>query len=192
LVAQDRQQALFGQYGQLYPRGTVVVRQGDRGGHLYLILKGELDVSIRGEKEGQSTVVRRASSGQFMGVTSCFTGLPHTATLIAATNASVLRLPPTAIDELIHANPNFAIAVIEELVDRLRGATERSVGVVSARTAAVEPVVAEPKGAADPPPSTDGGPPAEDAAAGEPVPVEPAQAVATQDVAGSEASTASP
>jgi CRP-like cAMP-binding protein len=130
-VAQDRQQALFSQYGQLYPRGTVVVRQGERGGHLYLIVRGELDVSVRREKAGDN-VVRRAGPGQFLGVTSCFTGLPHTVTLTAASNAFVLRLPPSAVDELIHVNPNFAIAVIEELVERLRGATERSVGVVSA------------------------------------------------------------
>jgi CRP-like cAMP-binding protein len=141
-VAQDRQQALFSQHGQLYPRGTVVVRQGDRGGHLYLIVRGELDVSVRREKE--DAIIRRAGPGQFLGVTSCFTGLPHTVTLTAASNAFVLRLPPSAVDELIHVNPNFAIAVIEELVDRLRGATERSVGVVSApRVAAPAAIVDE-------------------------------------------------
>jgi CRP-like cAMP-binding protein len=134
-VGADRQQALYSQHGQLYPRGTVVVRQGDRGGHLYLIVRGELDVSIRGDKEGQSTVVRRAGPGQFLGVTSCFTGLPHTATLTAASNAFVLLLPPNAVDELVHANPNFAIAVIEELVDRLRDATARSVGAARATPA---------------------------------------------------------
>jgi CRP/FNR family cyclic AMP-dependent transcriptional regulator len=134
-VAAERQQALFSEHGQLYPRGTVVVRQGDHGGHLYLIVRGELDVSIRGEKEGESTVVRRAGPGQFLGVTSCFTGLPHTATLTAASNAFVLRLPPGAVDELVHANPNFAIAVIEELVDRLRSATVRSVEAAHAPTA---------------------------------------------------------
>jgi CRP/FNR family transcriptional regulator, cyclic AMP receptor protein len=138
-VGAERQQALFSQHGQLYPRGTVVVRQGDRGGHLYLIVRGELDVSIRGDREGESTVVRRAGSGQFLGVTSCFTGLPHTATLTAASNAFVLRLPPSAVDELVHANPNFAIAVIEELVDRLRGATTRS--IASARSPAAPPAV---------------------------------------------------
>ena len=132
-MAQDRQQALFSQYGQLYPRGTVVVRQGDRGGHLYLVVRGELDVSIReGGPRGaqQETTVRRAGAGQFLGVTSCFTGLPHSVTLTAASNAFVLQLPPSAVDELVHVNPNFAIAVIEELVERLRGATERQFGVV--------------------------------------------------------------
>ena len=154
-MAQDRQQALFSQHGQLYPRGTVVVRQGDRGGHLYLIVRGELDVSVRREKA--DSTIRRAGPGQFLGVTSCFTGLPHTVTLTAASNAFVLKLPPSAVDELIHVNPNFAIAVIEELVDRLRGATERSVGVVSAPRAqtpepAVEAVAAdEPAKEADTP-----------------------------------------
>lgn len=187
-MAQDRQQVLFSQFGQLYPRGTVIVRQGDRGGHLYLILKGELDVSIRDEKDGQSTVVRRATSGQFMGVTSCFTGLPHTATLTAVSNVSVLRLPPSAIDELIHANPNFAIAVIEELVDRLRGATARSVGVAP-RPAPVEAAAAdEPAASAepaeDPPPSSDDGSGGESA--------NPVQTDQPQEAAASEKSPPSP
>jgi CRP-like cAMP-binding protein len=174
-VAQDRQQALFSQHGQLYPRGSVVVRQGDRGGHLYLIVRGELDVSVRREreKEAERTVVRRAGPGQFLGVTSCFTGLPHTVTLTAASNAFVLKLPPSAVDELIHVNPNFAIAVIEELVERLRGATERSVGVAPAPRAPVAPEPAE-----GPPPAEGDGPGSEDG--GEPAkPAEPQEAAAS-------------
>lgn len=117
--------SLHQRFGAQYPRGRLVVRQGDAGGHLYVLVKGEAEISVHGS--GSETVVRKLGPGELFGVTSCFTGLPHSATLRITADSFLLRFDQQTVDQLIRAQPRFAVAVIEALVERLRSATVRHV-----------------------------------------------------------------
>jgi CRP/FNR family transcriptional regulator, cyclic AMP receptor protein len=118
--------SLHQRFGAQYPRGTIVVRQGDSDGRLYVLVKGEAELSVHGG-DGPAIVVRRIGSGELFGVTSCFTGLPHTASLRLITDALLLQFDQQTVEHLIRAQPRFAVAVIEGLVERLRSATIRHV-----------------------------------------------------------------
>jgi CRP-like cAMP-binding protein len=117
--------SLHERFGATFPAGRVVARQGETGGQLFVIVKGEVEVSVHLDERDQ--VVDRVGAGELLGVSSCFTSMPHSATMTAVEESFLLSFDRHTVEELIKAQPRFALAVIEALVERLRSATVRHV-----------------------------------------------------------------
>lgn len=101
-----------------FPRGSLIVRQGECGDSLYLIEGGQVVV----ENDGKA--IAFLDEGDFFGEIALLAKEPHTATVRALTPLSVLALPTTAFDELLKNRPDFQ-AQLETTVAQRRANMEQ-------------------------------------------------------------------
>ena len=98
--------------------GEFLIREGDQADALYVVLSGEMDVTKR---SGRSDIpVARVGPGALQGEIAALEGGRRLASVTAIGAAEVLRIPVTAVRELLGAGPDVALAVIRTAVERLR------------------------------------------------------------------------
>lgn len=102
-----------GARAQEYLPGEKIVRQGDPGEELFVILEGSADVVL--EHEGEEKVLTTLQDGQFFGEISLLTGEPRSATVVAKTPLRVMVLGKQTLSEIILDQPDL-IEKIGELV----------------------------------------------------------------------------
>jgi CRP-like cAMP-binding protein len=112
-------------HGAAFPRGRVICREGDTTSQFYVVLQGAVEVWQRDRATGQKRVLFTIPAGGFFGEMSCFSGLPRSATCVAAEDSVLLFFNQETAVQLLGASPRFALGVIQTLCDRLRGANER-------------------------------------------------------------------
>ncbi|MGH2456387.1 MAG: cyclic nucleotide-binding domain-containing protein [Candidatus Limnocylindria bacterium] len=95
--------------------GSVIVRQGERGEHFYVIVAGQVAVALDGRP------VREEGPGEWFGEIALLRDVPRTATVTATRDTELLALERRDFLEAITGQPASA-AVATDLVDaRLRG-----------------------------------------------------------------------
>lgn len=117
IVQHDRELAqAFADRGELVEvePGHSLITQGAWDDDLYLILVGEFDVVINGRR--QATRGPGVHVGELI---NAGTAGARTATLIAVTQALVLKLPQKVVSEVAGGNVNFAYALLSVLKERL-------------------------------------------------------------------------
>jgi CRP-like cAMP-binding protein len=107
-------------YGQV-SSGSVIIRQGEPGEGLYLVLSGEVQVS---HASGEEThVVARLRDGDFFGTVSSATNSPAAATVAASLPTTLLFLPRQKLQALVATHP-----AVEQALQRLVGYRQIVVG----------------------------------------------------------------
>lgn len=107
--------------------GQEIVRQGEPGASLFIVVDGLLEVRVGGGDEQK--VVGRVGPGEFFGEISLLTGSPRGATVIALTEATLFELSHEVISPILHHRPQVAEAMSRSVaVRQLRNskAMERS------------------------------------------------------------------
>jgi CRP-like cAMP-binding protein len=100
------------------PAGARLIGEGDVADALFVVLAGELEVTRRA---GNSDVpVARVGPGSLQGEIAALEGGRRLASVHAATEAEVLRIPIGAVRELLSAGPDVSLAIIRTAVSRLR------------------------------------------------------------------------
>ena len=98
--------------------GDTLIREGDQADALYVVLSGEMDVTKRA---GRSVIpIARVGPGALQGEIAALEGGRRLASVTATGAAEVLRIPVSAVRELLGAGPDVALAVIRTAVARLR------------------------------------------------------------------------
>jgi len=101
--------------------GTEVIREGDAGRGLFVVLAGELEV-LKGAEPFQSSVAI-LRGGDLFGEISLIRGTPATATVRAATPAAVLFLSREYFERLVAALPEMRTFFEDLSEERLRALT---------------------------------------------------------------------
>jgi CRP-like cAMP-binding protein len=104
---------------QDFAEGQFIVRQGQVGTGLYVILSGSVKV-LRG-----SDVVARLGKGEFFGELSVIDQLPRNASVEAAESTVVLALASWDLFALLESDPKLSLNMIKGLVARVRLAGEK-------------------------------------------------------------------
>jgi len=109
------------------PQWMAVVKQGDAGNGMFLILQGELRARVMvGEKE---TILATFGPGDFFGDISLFDHGPRSADVIANADSIVLRISDVAFDRLTREAPAlttpFLQATARTLAARIRADNKR-------------------------------------------------------------------
>jgi hypothetical protein len=112
---------------QRVPQWSVVVRQGDQGDAMFLILSGELRArTMVGERE---TILATFGPGDFFGDMSLFDHGPRSADVVANVDSTVLKISVTAFDRLTREAPALATpflrATARTLAARIRADNKR-------------------------------------------------------------------
>lgn len=69
-----------------YKSMDTVVTMGDKGGSMFIVIEGLLDVYVHNDIEDHDVKVGHLTSGQFFGEIALLTGKPRSATIIASTD----------------------------------------------------------------------------------------------------------
>jgi CRP-like cAMP-binding protein len=88
-------------HARVFATGEVVVRQDDPGGSLFIVMQGELKVSI---DEAQ---VGTIAGGEIFGEMSLLTGEKRKATVTAVTEAHLVEILREDIEPVIRSNPDL-------------------------------------------------------------------------------------
>lgn len=122
------------------PSGETLIRQGDPGDCLYVVISGRLRVVL--EQDGREVrVFREVGRGESIGEMALLTGEKRTATIYAIRDTAVARLSQASFDRLLEQYPQavtktFTRAIIKSLNQQLSG---EKPGVNALTTVAVIP-----------------------------------------------------
>ena len=94
---------------EVFPAGTSIVREGEFGDCMYLIVSGDVRIS----RAGQYEVV--ASVGELFGEMSLFDGETRLASVAAVRRVRLLRLDRQDLFELMEEQPAIAIGICQTL-----------------------------------------------------------------------------
>jgi signal transduction histidine kinase len=100
------------------PRGTLLIRQGDPGKGLYILIEGEMEVLRRGD--GPEMMLGLHGPGALAGELSLLEGMPANASVRAARRCEVLAIPPEDFHGLLAASPRLCLALLRMALERLR------------------------------------------------------------------------
>ncbi len=125
----DEQLERFAKFMELerVPAWAEVVRQGENGNSMYLILDGEFRVRVK--IEGKETILATLGIGEFFGDISLFDHGPRSADVVANRDGVVLKVTSETFDRLASEAPDlatpFLLAVGKTLAARIRTDNKR-------------------------------------------------------------------
>lgn len=102
---------------RVYAPGEAVVRTGQEGNSMYVVIRGSVKVQIA-ENDYQKTI-NTLKENDFFGEMSLLTGEPRTATVVAAEESEVLRIDKSGLKPIFEANPQL-VESISELIEERR------------------------------------------------------------------------
>ncbi len=98
------------------PEGTLVIHEGGKTGHLFVLLQGKLEVI-----KGDSIVAVLTEPGAVLGEMSVLLDQPHTATVRAASDSTIYEFDDAA--SFLRDQPQVALLIARLLAQRLNVAT---------------------------------------------------------------------
>jgi len=119
----------FLQFMEVQParQWTEIVKQGDHGDAMYLVLEGELRVRMM--IAGKETILVTLGAGEFFGEISLFDHGPRSADVIANKDSVLLKISAEAFNKLLSGAPDlaapFLFAICKTLTARIRADNKR-------------------------------------------------------------------
>jgi CRP/FNR family transcriptional regulator/CRP/FNR family cyclic AMP-dependent transcriptional regulator len=93
--------------------GDVIIQAGDRSDAFFLILGGQ--ARVLGARRA-----RQLRRGDYFGEMGPIDGEPRSASIVAASELQVMKLPRQPFLKLLERNPKIALAMLAELSGRVR------------------------------------------------------------------------
>jgi CRP-like cAMP-binding protein len=104
---------------QRFTAGEALMRQGEPGSSLIVILEGGVRVDVVPEEDRAAVTVAHRGPGDHIGEMSLLTGEPRGATVVAERETLAAVLPASAMGELLAAEPELLQGLSESLAARL-------------------------------------------------------------------------
>src|SRR5919112_5064002 len=100
------------------PAGQLVLREGDTGDSLYIVLEGELEVTKRqGDRE---ILLSSYRAGQFFGEMALLERAPRSASVRTLRESRLLAIDQTAFQALLSRSPSAPFNILRTVTSRLR------------------------------------------------------------------------
>jgi CRP-like cAMP-binding protein len=94
--------------------GQTLFREGEPGGAMFVVLEGELEITIRG------ITMERVGPGGIVGELAIVDESPRTASVGATVDSRVAEVPARRFEALVQQAPALATLVVRVLAQRLR------------------------------------------------------------------------
>lgn len=98
--------------------GEILFREGDPGEHLYIVVKGDLDILKAPDTEDE-LILNTIHEGEYIGEMSLATGAPRTASVRGRNEVVLLSLSRKQFTDLLHQHPELASVMVSVLSHRL-------------------------------------------------------------------------
>lgn len=119
LDRQDLKAIMKASKQQEFQNGETIVKKGDEGAGLYLVLEGAVEVRSNGK------TLAKLGPGHFFGEMSVIDTQPRSADVIAVEPSRALVLSGWAFKSLVSERPRIAVKMLQEFARRLRN-TDRA------------------------------------------------------------------
>jgi len=93
---------------QVFSKGTPVIKQGDPGESMFIVIEGLLHAQIDFGNGHSATRVGHVRPGEFFGEMSLLTGEPRAATVVAATDTLAYEVSKSDMDSIFLNRPQLA------------------------------------------------------------------------------------
>lgn len=100
-------------------KGDVLLRQGDKGDFLVILIQGQVRVTVF-TANGREIVLEYAGPGMVLGEIALLDGGERTASVIAMEDVDYLVLTRSMFETLVAANHQIALRLMREMASRLR------------------------------------------------------------------------
>ena len=134
LTAEQRAQLVAASRAMLYEAGQVIVREGDPGASMFVLMRGEASVTLA-ETDGE---LARHREGGFFGEMSLLTGEARSATVTAVTDCELIEIGAEAFRRVVLADAaivdRVTAAVAQRRAELDQHRATRSVGGTAADT----------------------------------------------------------
>ena len=131
-----------------YPKHAVLIREGDFGDALFIILTGRVKVYASND-EGREVVIDFHGPGEYVGEMS-LDGAPRSASVMTVEPTTCAVVGRAQFRDFVLAHPDFALNLVLKLIHRVRVATENvkslALSDVYGRLARLLNALAEPRG----------------------------------------------
>lgn len=97
----------------------IVIKEGDPGDTLYLIIEGEVAV-IKTESDGSEIILDHIHAGEHFGEMALFEDIPRTATIRTITSCRMLMLHKQEFNEMVREYPRIALKICQVFSGRIR------------------------------------------------------------------------
>jgi len=104
--------------GRRYEDGHLLLRQGEVGHEMFVLLEGEVEVLV--EKGDSTTTVATLGPGEFLGEMALFDGERRSATVRAKGDVRALTVDRRNLLSRITEDPTLAFRLIRSLCGRVR------------------------------------------------------------------------
>lgn len=108
---------LFRRFGREFLRGTVLFREGEPGGEMYVVHQGKVAISKRAG--GVEKVLTTLGQGQFLGEMSILNNAPRSATATCVEDCRLLVIDARTFEAMVRGNAEVAVRMIQTLAARL-------------------------------------------------------------------------
>ena len=99
---------------ETHPAGSVIIRQGTRGEKMFVVVEGEVGVTLKGRE------LAIARPGEIVGEMALLSAVPRSATVTALTDCRLAAIDQASFEVLLRTVPHFAGFVMSLMADRLR------------------------------------------------------------------------
>lgn len=100
--------------GLAFAAGQRIFSRGDEGRAMYVVLEGEVDLDIDGER------VETLGAGEPFGEMALIDHAPRVATATARTACRVLEVPEKRFLFMVQQTPYFSLQIMRVMAERLR------------------------------------------------------------------------
>jgi HEAT repeat protein len=101
-----------------FPKDTCIVRQGEQGSLMYVIVDGTLEV--RHSRDGREEVLAQRGPGDFVGEMAIIDSAPRAASLCALTDLRLLTIDDETFRGILRERPEVSFGMLRTLSRRLR------------------------------------------------------------------------
>jgi CRP/FNR family transcriptional regulator, cyclic AMP receptor protein len=105
-----------------FPKNAIIINEGEHGDSLFIVLSGKVKVYASNEA-GKEVVIAFHGAGEYVGEMS-LDGSPRSASVMTMEPTTCAVVSRAHFREFILAHPDFALHLIEMLIQRVRVATE--------------------------------------------------------------------
>lgn len=101
---------------KIIEKGTTIIKEGEKGDSMFVILQGEVDVF----KTDKQIKVATLKAGTFVGEGALVSGAPRNATVITASDTKVAFFNLEAFNKLIVSDPSIPIILMQTHTERCK------------------------------------------------------------------------
>jgi CRP-like cAMP-binding protein len=112
-------------YVQNFRKGDLIIREGEHGGNLHILINGKAEVFKSSGKKG-GKALSRIGRGSVVGEMSAFDGAPYSASVRASAPCDVHIMRGSDFLQFLKGNPGIGIDILSTLITSISNRLRRA------------------------------------------------------------------